>query len=210
MKFLYPLMLLACSSLAQATTTNLTFDVFLGNDPIGFHRVSIEDLPDGRRVRVEAAMKVRFLFFTAFRYHHVADERWRDDCILALETRTNNDGDRLQVAAEPLTDALEIDTGKERTRLEGCVRTFAYWAPDLLDSEFLLNTQNGNYEPVRLTELAPGPFEFNGRLYGARHYRLDVGDKASIDLWYGEDDSWQALRTTVADGRVLNYVRREG
>jgi len=204
------IVLTAWSSLGMASTTELTFDVFLDNDPIGVHRVSIQETPGERRVRVEAEMKVDILFFTAFRYRHRADEVWRGDCISELATRTDDDGDRLSVDAEPMGGALEVVTPSERKRLDGCVRTFAYWKPELLASDYLLNTQNGAYERARLIELAPEPLRFDGRQYGAKRYRLEIGEETRIDLWYAEDDSWQALRTEVANGRVLNYVRREG
>lgn len=209
MRSLLLINLMAWGSLSQAATTELTFDVFLDDDPIGFHRVSIQELPGQRRVQVEAEMKVDILFFTAFSYRHRADERWREDCIFELETRTDDDGERLSVTAGPSGDVLEVVTPRERKRLEGCVRTFAYWKPELLLSDYLLNTQNGAYEPVRLVELAPEPLRFNGRQYGAKRYRLEVGEETRIDLWYTEDDSWQALQTEVANGRVLKYVRRE-
>jgi hypothetical protein len=210
MKCLLCILLTAWSSLIQAATTELTFDVFLDGDPIGFHRVSIQELPGEQRVQVEAEMKVEFLLFTAFSYRHRAHEVWREDCIFALETRTNDDGERLSVDAESLGDALQVVTASDRKRLDGCVRTFAYWKPELLASDYLLNTQNGAYEPARLVELAPEPLRFNGNQYGSKRYRLEVGKEIRIDLWYSEDNSWQALQTEVANGRVLSYVRREG
>jgi hypothetical protein len=210
MRSLLWIMLTAWSSLGQAATTELIFDVYLDDDSIGFHRVSIQEMPGERRVQVEAEMEVDFLFFTAFSYRHRADERWRGDCVFGLETRTDDDGERLRVDAGPVGDALEVVTPSERKRLDGCVRTFAYWKPELLASDYLLNTQNGAYEPARLVELAPEPLRFNGRQYGAKRYRLEVGEEVRIDLWYDEDDGWQALQTEVVDGRVLNYVRREG
>lgn len=204
------IMLTAWSSLGHAVTTELTFDVFLDDDAIGVHRVSIQELPGERRVQVEAEMKVDFLFFTAFSYRHRAEERWREDCLFELETRTDDNGQRLSVDVEPAGDALQVVTPSERRRLDGCVRTFAYWKPELLASDYLLNTQNGAYEPARLVELAPEPLRFNGRQFGAKRYRLEVGEEIRIDLWYAEDDSWQALQTKVANGRVLNYLRRDG
>lgn len=209
MKSLLSIILTAWSSLGVASTTELTFDVFLDDDPIGIHRVSIQETRGERRVQSEADMKVDILGFTAFRYRHRADELWRGDCISELVTRTDDDGERLSVDAEPMGGALKVVTPSERKRLDGCVRTFAYWKPELLASDYLLNTQNGAYEPVRLIEVEPEPLRFNGRQYGKKRYRLEVGEDVRIDLWYAEDDSWQALRTEVANGRVLKYVRRE-
>ena len=58
MKSLLWILLTAWTSLGQAASTELTFDVFLDDDPIGFHRVSIQESADERRVQVEAEMAV--------------------------------------------------------------------------------------------------------------------------------------------------------
>jgi hypothetical protein len=171
--------------------------------------VSIQESADERRVQVEAEMAVEVLFFTAFSYRHRADELWRGDCIFALETRTDDDGERLRVDAERVGDVLAVTDQAEQRTLEGCVRTFAYWNPELLASDYLLNTQSGAYEPARLVELTPQPLRFNGRDYGANRYRLEVGEEIRIHLWYDDDKNWQALQTDVGNGRVLSYLRRE-
>ena len=198
------------SGMVSASATDLNFDVYLDDDPIGFHRVSIEERAEERRVRVEAEMAVEILFFNAFSYRHRADELWRGDCIFALETLTDDDGRPLRVEADRVGDVLAVRSEAEQKRLEGCVRTFAYWKPELLASDYLLNTQNGAYEPARLVELAPEPLRFNGRAYGAKRYRLEVGEEIRIDLWYDEESEWKALQTDLGNGRVLSYLRREG
>ena len=204
------LLLLACCTQASAKQLELNFDIYLNEDPIGVHRVQIDEAINERRVKVEAQMAVEFLFLTAFSYQHRADEVWQGDCISTLQTQTNEDGELFRVEAERIGDALNLTTQDQKRRLEGCIRTFAYWNPDLLDQAYLLNTQNGAYEAARLIELTPQPLRFNGKQYGSRHYRLEVGDDIRIFLWYDQDRSWRALQTEVSKGRVLRYVRQEG
>ena len=54
------------------------------------------------------------------------------------------------------------------------------------------------------------PFKYGGSDEDLEAIRLEVGAETRIDLWYAEDDSWQALQTEVANGRKLKYLRREG
>lgn len=199
---------------AWASANELRFDVFLGESRIGTHAVSIETRGDERRVRVTADMAVRLLFFNAFEYQHTAKERWRGDCIAELETETNDDGESLTVnarslAADGAVSRLEVVATGERQVIEGCVRTFAYWDPQLLDSGFLLNTQTGEYKPASLERVGNEPMRFGERVLGAKQYRLQVADEVAIDLWYTPDDRWVALETTVSGGNVLRYLRRD-
>lgn len=203
-------LLFAVAFQTSAGQLELAFDIYLDDRPVGFHRVQIQESADERRVSVEAEMSVDILFVNAFSYRHRADEVWRGDCIAALSTRTDDDGERRRVEASRIGDALVLTTDDAQKHLDGCVRTFAYWNPQLLDQDFLLNTQTGDYEPVRLVQVVDQPLHFKGREYGEMQYRLEVGDTVKIDLWYDANRTWRALQTEVKSGRVLSYVRREG
>lgn len=204
------LMLLPVLVLAPgfAASNTLVFDIYLDDSRIGSHKVLVESEGSERRVQVEAQMQVDVLFFTVFSYQHQASERWRDGCIVKLETSTNDDGEKLTVSAAKTPQGVDVKTPSGESRLDGCVRTFAYWDLDLLDSSYLLNTQNGRYEPARLVREDSHPLQFNGRSYGSQRYRLEVGDDVAINLWYDDKQSWQALQTRVAGDRVLRYLRR--
>jgi hypothetical protein len=197
------------SSLASANTRQLAFDIYLDDRPVGEHRVSISELENATRVEVEAEIDVSVLSFPLYSYRHRAAEVWRGGCIAQLETRTDDDGEELRVEARRDRDALLVEAPVGRETLEGCVRTFAYWDPDLLASDRLLNTQTGAYESTRLEEVGAKPLTFNGRELGARHYRLKVADETTIDLWYSPDDEWTALETRVSGNRTLRYIRKE-
>ena len=159
------------------------FRVLLDGRPIGTHRFALSPAPDGEVLRSEASFRVDFLMFTAYRYEHVATERWRDGCLESLVSRTDDNG-------EPYA----VDW-----RARGaCTLSFAYWNPRILEASALLNAQTGELEPVRVTRLA------EERIAGvpARRYRLE-GRRLAIDLWYA-GERWVALETT-AGGRRLRY-----
>lgn len=201
--------ILSCwAGVAAASDARLSFDVFLDDKSVGFHRVNIDTSDNEKRVQVEARMDVKLLFFTAYSYRHRADEIWRDGCIVQLDTRTDDNGEQLAVQARSTTDGLRVETDTNSTLIDGCVRTFAYWDPQLLRSKRLLNTQTGQYERAILTRLDNEPLSFNGKAYGSKRYRLQVGSQFEIELWYAADNSWQALETTVSDGKTLRYLRK--
>lgn len=204
------LVVIAClwAGMTHASNMQLDFDVYLDDKPVGIHRVTLDGSAAEKRVGVEAEFDIKFLGFTAYKYRHRADELWRNGCIVELETRTNDNGSQLSVAAQSDSQGLEVRTGSDSAYLDGCVRTFAYWDPALLRSQRLLNTQTGEYELASLEKVDNKPLSFKGREYGAKRYRLSVSDKADIELWYAPDGSWQALQTTVSGGKILRYVRK--
>lgn len=209
MKSLLALMLLAGLAPNYAASTTMLFDVYLDDKRIGKHQVRISSENNEKYVEVKANMQVNLLFITLFRYEHEAYERWQQGCVAKLDTRTLDDGENLAVTGRKIKDGFEVISSAETQLLSDCVRTFAYWDPQLLSSNYLLNTQNGKYEPAELVNEGESSLSFNGANYGEQRYRLNVGDSVVIRLWYDADNNWQALETDVAGGRKLRYLRQE-
>ena len=209
MKSLALLVLLSCLLPGIASSKTLSFDVYLDDKKIGKHEVSIFDKDNEKYVEVKANMHVSLLFITLFSYEHEAQERWQQDCIAKLDTRTLDDGKNLRVTGRKIENGFKVISSEETQLLTDCVRTFAYWDPKLLSSDYLLNTQNGKYEPAELLNQGEDSLRFNGASYGQQHYRLNVGDDVVINLWYDAENNWQALETEVAGGRKLRYLRQE-
>jgi hypothetical protein len=181
------------------------FKVYLDDREIGYHRVRMTPQEDGTRVSTEARFDVKFLFISAFRYEHRSDEIWRDACLSGIDARTDKNGDALFVRGEASGDGISVRTHDGEQQLSGCVRSFAYWDPELLQATRLLNAQTGVYQPVQIEELGHAPLDVDGREIDARKYRLMV-DKAAVDLWYTADMKWLALESTTRDGYRLRYL----
>ena len=88
------------------------FRVYLDNAAIGTHRFTLRQQGEERELASEARFEVKLMFFTAYRYAHRANERWRGDCLTALNSRTDDNGTPCAVA-------------KEREALPGCIMSFA-------------------------------------------------------------------------------------
>jgi hypothetical protein len=180
------------------------FRVYLDDAPIGFHRFSLNQEGTERELKSEARFSVKVAFFTAYRYSHDAMEQWRGNCLVGLSSRTDDDGTRAAVEAKPEGSGLAVSTAKGKSMLDGCVMTFAYWNPELLRQERLLNAQTGEYVPVKVADLGEETITVRGAPVTARRYRIN-GPKNPIDLWYSSTREWLALESTVDGGRRLRY-----
>lgn len=175
---------------AAAATRTWDFRVLLDGRDIGRHTFTREEEGDAARVVSEARFDVRFLFLSAYRYQHRAEERWRGDCLVSLEASTDDNGVRKDV----------------RVRPAGCTRSFSYWDPAILRAERLLNAQTGEVQPVGFTPVGTETIAVRGRETAASRHRL-TGPGLSIDLWYSGGD-WVALESSVEGGRRLRYELR--
>ena len=181
------------------------FKVYLNDKPIGFHSFAVEETASQTVLTTDAQFDVKILFINAFRYRHSNVEKWEDNCLLSIDARTDSNGNELVVAGEQDDVGFSVSTNDGSAELEGCVQTFAYWNPAILQSERLLNSQTGEYENVSAVFSGKDSIQLEGSQVPADRYTLSTkgGD---VTLWYSEDDwRWLALEAPAKGGRTLRY-----
>lgn len=190
---------------AQASGLDWRFQVLLDGKRIGFHEFTLRDEGGQQILQTEAEFDVKFLFVTAFRYRHQNIEIWNDGCLASIDATTNNNGDRLIVRGDREDGQFTVVSSRGEKELDGCVQTFAYWNPDILDSDRLLNSQTGDYEDIAVELEGEDRIEVADRIVDAKRYRL-AAKGGDIKLWYSSSDSvWLALEAPAKGGRTIRY-----
>lgn len=170
------------------------FQVALDGKPIGSHRfvVSAGGGPGARQVDSRANLLVRLLGIPVYRYRHQAEERWQGDCLRELRADTDDDGKRLQVAAQ-------------RFDAPACLMGYAYWNPRLVRQQQLVDPQTGRLTAVRFERLPDAAIEVAGRPVPAQGWRL-LAEGQRITVWYAaQGGRWIALDADAKGGRRLSY-----
>ena len=195
--------LVAVSSAAYAQTSSetLTFNVSYDNDAIGTQTFNIEQNNDITTVDISAEFKVRIFFVTAYRYEHNNTEVWENGCLKSMSSNTNDDGTDFFVIGMAEGDEFIVNSNNGEQTLTGCIHSFAYWDKDLLDQNYLLNSETGNYEQVNFAFSDSGIFNNTP----GNMYRLTASN-FRIDVWYDNNDNWIGLQATLPnrDG-LLTY-----
>jgi hypothetical protein len=192
---------------AGASSSNeWRFEVFLDQDPIGFHHFQLNTSGDSRELRGEARFTVKLLGFTVYDYSHQNLEQWQNDCLQHIEARTDDNGEDLFVRGSRNDEGLLLQSSSGNRNMPGCIMSFAYWNPEILSQQQLLNSQTGEYLEVQVEPLGEKTLQLQGREVPALHYRLST-EENEIELWYSSDRDWLALSTTTSGGRQLHYRR---
>jgi hypothetical protein len=185
----------------------MEYNVFLDGDRIGYHKVTIKPEASRKIVDTEASFKVKFLMFNAYQYLHTAKEEWVNGCLKKIQTSTDDNGEKLFVKGRLENDQFRIKSpGGEKT-IRGCVKTYAYWNPQILQASYLLNGQNGQYVPVEIISFGDEKLTLGQKVVNSNRYRI-VNDEFEIDVWYSPDQEWLALSTVTESGATLRYERR--
>lgn len=206
------------STFANASTKEWDFDVYLDKNKIGQHSFKLSDNGD---LISEADFKVKVAFITAYTYHHVSREQWKDNCLNNLDADTLENKVASKVNGQFTNGKFELKAkiGKDEKiqALPECVMTFAYWNPKILTQLKLLNPQNGDYLKSNFKLIGEEKIEVNSEQKSAKHYHLfanstegnaDKKPKLNIDLWYDNNNDWLALKSITPEGYTISYKRK--
>lgn len=200
------MMLALFPSLTLANTDQeWRFRVLLDGQDVGTHTYRLESRDGERRVQSDAQFNVRFLFIDAYTYIHQARERWHGDCLKAIESSTDDNGEKSSVRGARNGASFELAAAGNHSELPGCVMSFAYWNPAMLRQGQLLNAQTGELLDVRVEPLGEETLSVRGAPVAARRYALHA-PKFRIDVWYAADRQWVQLESTTESGRKLRYL----
>ena len=191
------------------TSTQKTYDfkVFLDDDAIGVQRFVVSSEGTRTQIEVEAQFDVKYFFIPFYSYRHTNFETWEGECLNEIRAKTNDNGESFYVQGTSMGGQLRLQTHNGEKKLEGCVKTFAYWNPTWFQSDRLLNSQTGELQPVEIQTVAEETIAVRGAPTRTRHYRI-ISDKFTIDLWYTLNREWVALQSTTKTGGKLGYQLR--
>lgn len=188
---------------AHAEPNAWNFRVLLDGREIGRHQFTLRGTGEERELRSEARFDVRVLYVSVYRYLHDAVERWNGNCLQSLVSRTETNGDSVSVNAAARGNRLSVERPEGRDEHEGCVMSFAYWNPQILNERRLLNSQTGELLPVRITPQGDETIEVRGQPLAAQRHRISA-PSLQVDLWYA-GGRWVALEAPAKGGRRLRY-----
>jgi len=184
------------------------FAVYLDDNEIGYHHFYLVESGKTRELRSVASFEYKLLFVPLFRYEHENTETWESGCLQGINSRTDSNGKAYQVDGQRTAAAFRVLANGEETLLPACVMSFAYWDPSFLEQPFLLNSQDGEFLEVEVSEPVFDALVVDGTQRAAWRYRLEAGT-LKLDLWYSPEHEWLALKSEVRGGRMLRYVRQE-
>ena len=200
-------LLLALLSVVQTVTANdqeWRFRVFLDDKEIGYHNFFLQAQENQLQLQSEAKFEYRLLFVKLFGYEHKNIETWDGNCLTEIKSKTDSNGQPFQVNGALSGERFLLSGSAGDSQLPPCSMSFAYWNPDFLEQDRLINVQNGEVLDIEVSEPERVELEVRGVLQPAYRYLLGAGEM-KIELWYSVNNEWLALETDARGGRRLRY-----
>lgn len=191
MRILAAITILLLSFAVARADTPVTFSIERAGETIGHHRITFDRADNGDLIaHIDIQIRIRLAFVTVFRYHHQARETWRDGRLVAMESRTNDDGRRSHVRARATDAGLEVEGPQGRFIAPADILPTSYWRRETVTQRRLLDTQSGRIVRVTITPEGPGSWRVAGDL--------------QFTIGYGPD-GWSAMSFT-ARGTEISYA----
>jgi hypothetical protein len=189
----------------SSSSQTYDFKVFLGKDEIGRQRFDVSMEGERTQVRIDAQFTVKFLYITVYTYRHTNVETWEGMCLREIRAETDDNGESFFVNGVFRNGQMHVQTQAGNWIGEGCIKTFAYWNPEWIKGERLLNSQTGEHQPVSILAVGEDTIPVQGVQTRAIHRRI-VTDKFVVDLWHTLNGRWVALQSTTKKGDTLRYT----
>lgn len=182
----------------------LSFRVERGGDPIGTHEVRFRREGEDLHVDIDIRLAVTFGPLTVFRYKHSNRETWREGRLVALETKTNDDGTAYWVRAEATEEGLAVTSSANDPFIApASIIPTSYWNPATVTQSELLDTQKGRIVKVEIEEAGETRVAAEGGEIAARLYRM-TGD-LKLQLTYSQKMEWLNV-SFRARGQDVDYT----
>lgn len=185
---------------------DMLFTVKRNGKKIGTHAVKFHQEGDTFIVDTKTELKVKFLFFTAYKFEYTAREIWRNGRVQKVFAETNNNGEDLTYEMTFDADKVTVADGTTNAvfALEPNTYPSNHWHPKVLSAQVIINTLSGSPNSVEIT---PSEWEWVATAQEDRRaLRYDYsGELADVASWYDEVGRWVALEFKGEDGSTITY-----
>jgi Family of unknown function (DUF6134) len=189
---------------AYTPAETLRFAIMRNGEQIGTHAIEISRTGPETNVRVTTDLSVKVLFVTAYRLQHSATERWVNGQLVAFDSTTDNNGVHHKVSATRGTSGLEVQADGKTRRVDQNALPASLWNPELMRRKTVFDTQDGQVDPITVTDNGTEDLSFGARALKAHHY--EIKGRYSQDIWYDEHGRLVQVKLIGSDGSVISYT----
>jgi len=183
----------------------LEFDVLRDGGKFGTHVLKFSREGETLTVDTDVELKVALGPLTLFEYVHDVTEKYIGDRLVWVGSRTQNEGKRKTLAAQPVEGGLKVNAEAFNGVLKGIVIPSTHWNEDEMKQPKMFSTETGEMMPIKVTERGTEKVKVGGATIDARRYDVDSAIDASF--WYDAQGRW--VKTAFeTQGSKIEYVLR--
>jgi len=199
----FSIILLCCSVYAE----QINFQVQLNDKDIGFHEFNVQN----DTISNKAQFDVKLWFIPAYKYRHTATEVYKDNCLIQLESETQDGADFFELSSLADSAFFKIKVNDKDYNHPACSQTFRYWDLQFTEQNLAINPQDGEIFKLSFSKDVDEEVKTKTNTFLANKYILratnDQDEKFHIELWYEQNSKkWIKLKSYLKDDNVITYI----
>lgn len=199
----FSMMLLCCSVYAD----QINFQVKLNDKDIGFHEFNVQN----DTISNKAQFDVKLWFIPAYKYRHTATEVYKDNCLIQLESETQDGADFFELSSLADSAFFKIKVNDKDYNHPACSQTFRYWDIQFTEQNLAINPQDGEIFKLSFSKDVDEEVKTKTNTFLANKFTLhainDQDEKFHIELWYEQNSKkWIKLKSYLKDDNVITYI----
>jgi len=199
----FSMMLLCYSVYAE----QINFQVQLNDKDIGFHEFNVQN----DTISNKAQFDVKLWFIPAYKYRHTATEVYKDNCLVQLESETQDGADFFELSSLADSAFFKIKVNDKDYNHPACSQTFRYWDIQFTEQSLAINPQDGEIFKLSFSKDVAEEVKTKTNTFLANKYTLrainDQDEKFHIELWYEQNSKkWIKLKSYLKDDNVITYI----
>ena len=199
----FSMMLLCCSVYAE----QINFQVQLNDKDIGFHEFNVQN----DTISNKAQFDVKLWLIPAYKYRHTATEVYKDNCLIQLESETQDGADFFELSSLADSAFFKIKVNDKDYNHPACSQTFRYWDIQFTEQSLAINPQDGEIFKLSFSKDVDEEVKTKTNTFLANKYTLrainDQDEKFHIELWYEQTSKrWIKLKSYLKDDNVITYI----
>jgi len=185
----------------------INFQVQLNDKDIGFHEFNVQN----DTISNKAQFDVKLWFIPAYKYRHTATEVYKDNCLIQLESETQDGADFFELSSLADSAFFKIKVNDKDYNHPACSQTFRYWDIQFTEQSLAINPQDGEIFKLSFSKDEDEEVKTKTNTFLANKYTLrannDEDEKFHIELWYEQNSKkWIKLKSYLKDDNVITYI----
>jgi hypothetical protein len=172
---------------------------------VGRHVITFACDGEDLIVETEIAGEVKVLMVPLFKRDGTYREVWRDNRLVAFDSRIVDNGEVYEVTARAEGDHTMINGRRGRIEAPPTIVSNHPWNHDVIERTLLFDTQRGRLQKVQVTSAGADTITVAGQVVEAQKYRI-TGD-LERELWYDAAGNWLQSRLEH-DGAKITLTRQ--
>jgi len=200
---LFAVLAVAMPEAHAAPSNKLDYTVLRDGSEVGSHSISFERSGDTTTLNIATKIAVKVVFVTVYRFEHVAQETWKGDRLVSLQSKTNDDGTAHHVEATAGEGALVVNGDTKGQRVDSSIVPGSLWNIRAVKQSLLLNSLDGTQMQVSVKDVGDERIKVRGASAVAHHYRITGG--LARDVWYDASQTLVRMQFAAKDNSTIVY-----